>query len=492
MKKHLLFLMFVMLPLVTNAETVEINGIYYELDSDAKTAEVTRNSCHGDVIIPSNVIYSGVDYRVTSIVNRAFEGCSSLTSIVIPNSVTSIGDLAFYRCSGLTSIIVEAGNNTYDSRNNCNAIIETMTNRLIRGSNNTIIPNSVTSIGDYAFDSCSSLNSVTIPNSVTNIGRYSFAGCKALASITIPNSVTSIGEAAFDNSGLTSITIPNSVTSIEDLTFYNCKGLTSVTISNSVTSIGMYAFGWCSSLTSITIPNSVTSIGSSAFFNCTGLTSVAIGSGVTSIGNYAFQNCSNLTSVTIGSGVTSIGNYAFEYCSSLSSVSISNSVTSIGNYAFHNCSNLTSVTIPNSVTSIGERAFSWCSSLISVTIGSGVRGIGAYAFYGENIHIVVSLIENPFAIYGKTSSNLVFNSNTFDYATLYVPSGTIYEYRTTNGWKDFEHIVEGIPSGISTSKMEKKVVTKSYTIDGKVLDKPQKGLNIVKMSDGTTRKVVVK
>ena len=172
--------------------------------------------------------------------------CSGLTSITIPNSVTSIGNYAFNGCKGLTSIIVESGNTVYDSRNNCNAIIETATNTLIAGCMNTTIPNSVTSIGVYAFCNCSSLASVTIPSNVTSIGESAFSGCTSLTSITIPNSVTSIGSNAFRN----------------------CSSLTSITIPNSVTSIGGYAFGDCSSLTDVycyaeIVPNT----DSKAFYN---------------------------------------------------------------------------------------------------------------------------------------------------------------------------------------------------------------------------------
>ena len=234
------------MPLLANAAPVEIKGIYYNLVSKVKTAEVTQNpngsKYSGSIEIPASVTYNEVKYSVTSIGWYAFKNCSGLTSVTIPNSVTSIGESAFSWCSGLTSVT---------------------------------IPNSVTSIGNQAFQHCSGLTSVTIPNSVTSIGNQAFQYC----------------------SGLTSVTIPNSVTSIGDYAFSNCSGLTSVTIGNSVTSIGNGAFSGCSGLTSVTIPNSVTSIGWYAFNNCSGLTSVTIGSGVNHIFERAFADCPELTNV---------------------------------------------------------------------------------------------------------------------------------------------------------------------------------------------------
>ena len=210
--------------------------------------------------------------RLTYIGLYAFYECRGLTSISIPSSVTSISNNVFESCSSLTTINVESGNTIYDSRNDCNAIIRKSNNKLIAGCKNTVIPNSVASIGDEAFYRCSGLTSISIPNSVTSIGNYAFFYCSGLTSINIPNSVTSIGGSAFGScSGLTSISIPNSVTSIANSAFSGCSGLTSISIPNSVAIIGNYAFWGCGGLTSISIPNSVSSIGDEAFYRCSGL-----------------------------------------------------------------------------------------------------------------------------------------------------------------------------------------------------------------------------
>ena len=242
-----------------------------------------------NVNIPNSVtvIRGGTFYRctgltsivipnsVTSIGLEAFCNCTGLTSIVIPNSVTEIGKDAFSYCSGLTSIVVESGNPRYDSPNDCNAIIETASNTLIVGCENTIIPNTVTKIGDYAFDGRTGLTDIVIPNSVTAIGFLAFGDCIGLTSIDIPNSVTAIGDLAFYRcTGLTSIDIPNSVTKIGQQAFLSCTGLTSIVIPNSVTEIGQWTFGGCTGLSTIVIPNSVTRIDFEAFGGCTGLSDV--------------------------------------------------------------------------------------------------------------------------------------------------------------------------------------------------------------------------
>jgi hypothetical protein len=231
------------------------------------------------------------------------------------------------------------------------------------------------------------------------------------------------------------------VTSIGSWAFYNCSNLKKVIVSDIA--------AWCGISFGNDYSNPLYYAHNLYSDENTKITDLIIPNSVTSIGDYAFCDCSGLTSVTIPNSVTSIGDYAFRDCSGLTSVTIPNSVTSIGNWAFFGCSGLTSVTIPNSVTSIGDRAFFGCSGLTSVTIPNSVTSIGGSAFDGVDIPTVISLIENPFSVFGKSSNTRTFTHNTFNNATLYVPKGTIDKYKATDGWKDFVFIEEGISNGVA-------------------------------------------
>ena len=249
----------------------------------------------------------------------------------------------------------------------------------------------VTSIGNHAFDLCGYLTSVSIPNSVISIGDYAFRSC-SMTSAEIPNSVTSIGDGAFYGcDSLTSMNIPNSVTNIGSSLFMGCFSLSSVTISNNLTSISSSVFNSCRSLTSVTIPNSVIDIFGGAFAGCSSLTSVTIPNSVVYIGTGAFQDCSSLTSITIPNSVYSIGASAFLWCSSLTDVVIQDGVTEIDRGAFKGCGSLTNVTIPKSVTSIGDSVFADCSDDLTIYCYSGST---AHQYAKDN-NINFSLLDSP-------------------------------------------------------------------------------------------------
>ena len=474
-------------------------------------------SCTGlaSVDIPSSV---------TSIGNGAFSWCTGLASVDIPSSVTSIGDGTFLGCTGLASVdipssVTSIGDGTFLG---------------CTGLASVDIPSSVTSIGQSAFRDCTGLASVVIPNSVTSIGRFAFVGCSSLFAYHYKKDGTATllkaGYKSAEMSGRETYSIPEkvthngteySVTSIGDDAFEDCTGLASVDIPNSVKSIGDEAFWGCTGLTSVNIPNSVTSIGDWAFYNCSSLfayhykkdgTATLLKAGyksaemsgretysipekvthngteysVTSIGDNAFEGCTDLVSVNIPNSVTSIGMYAFRECGSLASVDIPNSVTSIGDYAFYKCTGLASVDIPNSVMSIGGYAFEGCIGLTSVNIPNSVTSIGIRAFYGCNsLKKLVCNATTPPVCRGE-----VFDGFVEYECTLYVPQESIDAYKSAAQWKDFFNIATGIKNVSNTSSSATE--SARYSTDGTRLASPQKGINIIRMSDGTVKKVLVK
>ena len=376
--------------------------------------------------------------------------------------MTSIGT-AFENCSGLTSVKVESGNTKYDSRNNCNAIIESSTNTLICGCKNTTIPNSVTSIGNYAFSGCSGLTSVTIPNSVTSIGFSAFYGC----------------------SGLTSVTIPNSVTSIYTSAFWGCSGLTSVTIPNSVTSIGSQAFWGCSSITDFYCLAEIIPTTGNNFFNQSNISNATLHVPASAVESYSstspwsgfgnivalvasdiIEDKNHITFADMNVRALCMANWDTDRNGSLSYVEAAavtdlgevfadnaditsfdelqyfTGLTGIDDNAFMGCSNLASVTLPENISSIGSYAFYGCNALTTFTIPQGVSEVGTYAFRGCTGLTDVYCLPLDVPV---TASN-AFNNSNIGNATLHVVVSSYNAYKNASPWKNFKNMLGDIPA----------------------------------------------
>ena len=385
---------------------------------------------------------TSIDINVMMIGNGAFDGCTNLTTVNIGSKVSTIGNNPFAGCTKLSTINVASGNTKYDSRDNCNAIIDKNLNTLVVGCKGTTIPNSVTSIGSYAFLD-SGLTSITIPASVTSIGMNAFYVCSSLASVTVyATTPPTLGDDAFygcddDLQIYVFSDYVGAYTTDPDWGVYSSK-ITAMTGGYCGTTGHESDVVWV--LTGTTPNYTLTISGSGAmadyygvnqpwYSNRTSISSIVIEDGVTRIGNNAFDGCNNvsLASVTLPASVTEIGTYAFNNCTNLATVTFASGsqLTSIGLYAFLN-SGLTSITIPASVTSIGMQAFYGCSNLATVSGCEGVTNVGSYAFsntewltnqptgviyigkvayYGKNVSGVVSINTGTVSISAEAFKN---------------------------------------------------------------------------------------
>lgn len=378
---------------------IKRDGITYTLSPKTLTGVVSNcdEKKEGKVVLPTQVEYKGKTYAVTEIGDRAFlgcphiqsiiipdgvqtigasvfGGCSELTDVFIPRSVTHIGEEAF-QCydigygdgyvietfSHLTSIVVESGNPVYDSRNNCNAIIETATNMLLVGSANTIIPVGIQSIAGGAFEGCQGLTSIEIPDSVQDICGMAFANCSDLSSVKLHNGTTSIGNSAFfECTSLKNIYIPCSIQEIGNHIFSGCPLESIIVDSNNPvydsrdncnaiieTATNILLEGSANTK----IPSSVTLIGNNAFAGRTSLTHIDIPGTVTAIEGDAFRNCENLVSISFSEGLQKVESDVFNGCKNLKELVFPNSLTELGINYFYECDNLKTLVIPNSVVS---------------------------------------------------------------------------------------------------------------------------------------------
>ena len=456
-----------------NAATISrvlIGDLYYNLNTDNNTAEVTYKSKEslGDynmnwsittANIPSIVNYDDVDYTVTAIGNYSFFNCYYLNSVSIPNTVTRIGYMAFYNCFGI---------------------------------NNIVLPNGLTQIGEHAFEKCSFLSSINLPAGITSIAKSVFSGCYCLTSIDLPSGLASIGESAFSGcSRLTSITLPSGLTTLESNAFGGCSNLTSITIPSSVNSIGSSMFSGCTKLSSIVvdsdnticcsidgvlfnkdqtilytypaakagdeyiIPNTVTSIESYAFSSCQYLETINIPNQITYLNDGVFSS-SNIVSIILPSNLTSIGKYVFTKCSKLKTIDLPDGIISIGEGAFSEAA-IESITLPAGLTSLNKNVFSKCSKLKTITLPNGLISTEMYALSGtaiETIDIpqgVTSIGARCFhdctklksitchAINPPTVGTYAF-TNVNKSIPVFVPNESLQSYKTKSGWKDFTDI----------------------------------------------------
>ena len=444
MKQTFLSFLLMLLPMLASADAVEIGGIWYNLISKLKVAEVTwnPNKYKGNVVIPSTIEYNGVNYTVTSINGGAFTGCRDIISITIPNTVNTIGAEVFDTYSDnipLYSIYI-SDLEAWCNMNFLESYYYTLApyRLFLNGEEvkNLEIPNTINTIKYNSFSNCVSIESVTIPSSITLIEERAFDGCTSLSSVHIA-----------DLDSWCRIVIHSNPLATAQHLYMNNEEIKDLIIPNGVTSIGSNLFWGCSGLTSVTIPNSVTSIGEYAFFCCSGLESVHI-SDLTAWCNIIFDD-----------NPLQYAHHLYLGDNEISDLVIPNSVETIGSSTFSGCKSLTSVTIPNSVTSIGNYAFSGCG-LTSVTIGSGVTSIGDRAFANcDNLMDVYCLADNV-----PSTSSDAFDGSYPQAMTLHVPAASISAYQAIEPWKYFKGIVAvsgGTPPPTPTTKCATPVISYS-------------------------------
>ena len=483
---------------ITNLKIIgEINGTDWSMIREMAGRDYSGNSTDGKLsvldlseakIVKGGDCYlnNGYDYTSNDVIgDRAFLGCSVLTSLTLPAGITKIGSYAFRGCSGLTSLTLPAGITSIGDNAfwGCNGLKEVRF--CINGNLDTYLTKGhpyiyVYSCGIKYYINDKEITSIEIPSNVTTLGDCVFQGCSGLTSLTLPAGITSIGDGAFAGcSGLTSLNLPAGITEIGGRAFQGCSGLTSLTLSAGITKIGDDAFNDCSGLKEVRFcindnldtyltkghPYIDVDCGIKYYINDKEITSIEIPSNVTTLGDCVFQGFSGLTSLDLPAGITEIGSYAFQDCSGLTSLTLPAGITSIGSYAFLRCSGLTSLTLPAGITKIGAGTFSGCSGLTSIYVyAEKVPRIDSYAFAGVDAKK----------------------------CTLYVPMGTRDDYRLSVFGDYFENIVEFEATGIdktTTSTDVEEVVR--YSVNGQRLVGPTKGLNIVKYSDGSVKKVVV-
>jgi len=469
-----------------SAENIHIGNTVSNKGISLTVKEVKPYSFYENIFIKDvNLSFGG------NIGSYAFQGCTGINTATVSNQ-GNIGDYAFQGCTGInTATISNQGNIGSYAFQGCTSI-------------NTVTVSNQGAIGDYAFRDNTGMTTATLGESITSLGKYTFNDCSKLQSIDIPNSVQSIGSYAFSYcSAMQSVKIGTGLKAINNYTFWRCSSLVDMQIGSNVKSIGQAAFNNCSSLANITIPKAVTSIGESAFYGCTALKNVIMeDSGddtALSLGSNdskpLFSSCP-LDYVYIGRNISyskssSYGYSPFYRNTSLRSVEITDRETEISENEFYGCTNLKEVKIGEGVTTIGNWAFSGCSSLDYFAFGSAVKDIGKEAF--SDCTAMTRLISR--ATTPPTCGTQALDDINKWNCKLYIPIGAASAYQNADQWKEFFFVEEGDPTPVerieADTEKEAEIIG-IYDLNGTKKQSMQRGLNIVKMSNGTTRIIAIK
>ena len=430
MKKQTLIFLIALLPLMAGAQTVVVDGITYNLITKGKIAEVASGSYSGDIVIPETVDYEDISYKVTTIKEKAFAGCS-LNSIEIPSSITKIAAEAFSN-GKVTSVKIK------DLAAWCNISFGSyfQTNPLTKASHlflndeeihDLVIPDGVKTIGDWQFYNFQGFTSVKIPSSVTSTGKECFAYCTGIKTIEIG-----------DNTSQEAATV------LGRRSFYYCENTDSILLGNNIVEIGAESFYNVKGVRNVVIPNSVKRMGTHVFCGCVNLESVQLSENIKSI-EWASFTGTNLKEIVIPDAVTFLGETAFGYCENLAEVKLPSNLEKIDYCVFQGCTSLTSIDIPDYTHTINVSAFDGCSNLKTVTLGKSVKDIQYGAFANcPLLEDVYSKAKTPptcytYNKYGKVTD--AFSNSYAEYINLHVPEASVETYKATEPWSGFGSIV---------------------------------------------------
>ena len=451
------------LPKTDILNAVEIGDFSYNLDTENMTAEVCKGIWEDEylasVTVPSTVEYDGKTYTVTSLGNGAFSYREYLRFVTLPETLTNIEKRAFIKCWALESVN---------------------------------LPASVKSIGQWAFKNCECLLNIELPAELETLGVEAFYNCPSLRSVKCGEKLTEIPDGAFGYCyALSEINLPKNLTKIGNQAFYSCQCLPNMVLPETVEYIGEYAFGTCMAMTEISIPSKINSILAGTFINCTGLEKVVIPENVVKIYSKAFAFCENLDDLTISKNVEFIGANAFQGCSmSYLTFEDGDKVCVVDNQNLRDGRVSAFDGVAISELYIGREVQNLCNwsdeFMKKLTFGPNLS-VWHNEYCGKQANVVESLIQDP------TQMIPSFDEKIYEKATLKVPAGTIDLYKNTDGWKNFTKIEEAeTPTGIAGVDAESNEVCGYYSVDGMRSDRPMKGLNIVKYSNGDVKKVYIK